>query len=625
MKSMNRPEATSGYSGLAKLVRYAKPYQWRFAAAFTLLLMATALEMLPPWLMKMILDDHIAPGNQDVMALAVLGSALVGVYLGSSALQYIQNVQFQESALNVVHDIRSMLFTHVLKLPMAYFDSEPTGRLISRITNDSEVLRQMFVGVIPAILQAFFRVAGIFIAMSLLDARLMLMTLLLIPIMLMAIRIYQKISHPVIHGVSSQLANINTRINESLNGMRIIQAMAQEDHLQKQFDQDNREWSRLKRKNISIDSLLLMPFTHLLNGIALAVVVGWFGYRSGFSIIEVGTLYAFINYLSRFFEPFRQITMQMSNLQQSLVASERLFQVLNETTDETLYSLDSIYPENTPEMSQGEYKQGIRKGKITFNNVSLSYDNKNQALDQVSFSVEPGQFVAIVGHSGSGKSSVINLLMRFYQHQQGSILVDDQPLSLLDEDSLRQGIGLVFQEPYIFSGTLAENITLNNPAITPEQMTAAARKVHADPFIEQLSGGYLHEPGSGGKALSTGERQLLSFARTVAQNPKILLLDEATANIDGETEHNIKQALITLREDRTTIAVAHRLATIQDADQILVMDKGRIVQRGRHQELLHQAGHYRDLYLAQQTEAQLGQPGANPDHQPSPPPVEIAV
>lgn len=229
-------KASSGYRGLAKLVRYARPYKWQFMGAFLILLLATSLEMLAPWLMKIILDEHISAGVNDSMGLAILGSALFGTYLGSAILQYIQNVVFQENALKVVHDIRRMLFAHVLKLPMRYFDSEPTGRLVSRITNDSEVLRQMFVGVIPAILQAFFRVVGIFIAMALLDLHLMLMTMLLIPIMLMAIHLYQKISHPLIHGVRSQLANINTRINESLNGMRIVQAMGQEGHLQQQLD-----------------------------------------------------------------------------------------------------------------------------------------------------------------------------------------------------------------------------------------------------------------------------------------------------------------------------------------------------------------------------------------------------
>ena len=573
--SKTSSQNSSGLKALTKLVKYGRPYQWQFAGAFALLLLATAIEMTAPWLMKIILDDYVAPGNSDMTELTWLASALLMTFVTSSALQYAQNVVFQVNALKVVHDIRSMLFAHVLKLPVRYFDSEPTGRLVSRITNDSEVLRQMFVGVIPSILQAFFRVAGIFTAMALLDARLMLMTLLLIPAMLFAIKVYQKISHPIVHEVRRQLANINTRLNESLNGMRIIQAMGQEQHLQNEFDKENQQWSTQKRRNINADSLLLMPFTHLLNAIALAVVVGWFGYQSGFNAIEIGTLYAFINYLGRFFEPFRQITMQMSNLQQSIVASERLFEVLDEE------------PETVQEQKSSTQ---ISKGELEFRNVTLSYDAKNQALKDVSFTVKPGQFTAIVGHSGSGKSSVINLLMRFYQHQQGHILVDGKPLAELDENTLRQGLGLVFQEPYIFSGTLSENIGLNNSDISDEQIRQASEKVHANHFIERLEGSYDHKPGTGGQALSTGERQLLSFARTVAQNPKILLLDEATANIDGETEHAIKEALITLREGRTTIAVAHRLSTIQDADQILVMNKGKIVQRGTHSELLQQPG-----------------------------------
>ena len=593
---------TSGYQGLAKLVGFARPYQWQCLGAFALLLLATALEMLTPWLMKIILDEHIprnladtVGGNQNLL---MMGGALFATYLGSAILQYIQSIKFQTAALHIVHDIRRMLFAHVLKLPMRYFDSEPTGLLVSRITNDSEMLRQMFVSVIPAMLQSVFRVVGICVAMTLLDVRLMFMTLLLIPLILLAIRIYQKLSHPVIHGIRSQLANINTRINESLNGMRIVQATGQEARLQQQFDRDNEQWSQLKHKNINIDSLLLMPFTHLLNGIALAVVVGWFGYQAGYTVIEVGTMYAFINYLGRFFEPFRQITMQMSSLQQALVASERIFQVLDETTD------TKQQPDSTT---------SIDRGKLVFNNVSLSYDSKNQALDNVSFTVEPGQFVAIVGHSGSGKSSVINLLIRFYQYQQGEILIDDQPLSNFREETLRQGIGLVFQEPYIFSGTMAENISLNHQHITDEQVQAAARKVHADPFIQNLAQGYQHKPGPGGKALSTGERQLLSFARTIAQNPRILLLDEATANIDGETEHHIKEALITLRKNRTTIAVAHRLSTVVDADQILVMERGKIVQRGTHEELIKLEGHYRELYMAQQTARQLQETTAKDD------------
>ena len=576
------------FAGLGRLLSYSRSYSKGFVTAFLLLMVATAFEMASPWVMKIILDDYIAVGNNDVAMLAMLGVALTGTYIGSAVFQYIQGVMFQDNALEVIHDIRQKAFGHLLKLPMKYFDGEPTGRLLSRLTNDSEVLRQMFVGVIPAILRGALKLVGIFVALALLDFNLMLLMLIIVPVLLGSMKLYQQLSRPVVTGVRARLADINTSLNETLSGMRIIQATGQEEHRRQQFAENNEEWSKLRRKVVGIDSLLLFPFGHFLQTLALAGIVAWFGWKSGYGVVEAGTIYAFINYLARFFEPFRQISMQLANLQQSMVAAERVFELLDEPEEQ--------------EQHQQDKAAEIHQGKMEFRNVYLSYDGKNQALNNVSFTVEPGQFTAIVGHSGSGKSSIINLLMRFYHHQAGQVLIDGQPLEFMGENELRQSLGLVFQEPYIFSGTLAENISLGNTNIDMAKIQASAQQVHADAFIQKLPEGYQHQPGAGGQALSTGERQLLSFARTVAQNPRILLLDEATANIDGETEHSIKEALITLRSGRTTIAVAHRLSTIQGADQILVMNKGRITQRGTHDELLSKKGHYRDLYLSQQTE-----------------------
>ncbi|CAM3661318.1 ABC transporter ATP-binding protein [Parendozoicomonas haliclonae] len=581
----------SRFQGLGRLLDYGKPYRKGFISAFILLAIATAFEMASPWVMKIILDDYIGKGNHDLVMLAWLGFALTMTYVGSAVFQYFQSIIFNDNALEVIHDIRQQVFTHLLKLPMRYFDSEPTGRLVSRLTNDSEVLRQMFVGVLPAILRGVLKLVGIFIALALLDVSLMLLMMVIVPVLLWSMHLYQKLSHPVVHGVRARLADINTALNESLLGMRIIQATNHEQRLCNTFAEKNKEWSDLRRKEINVNSLLLMPFGHLVQTAALAGIVAWFGWKSGYTTVEAGTIYAFINYLARFFEPFRQIAMQLGSLQQSLVASERVFAVLDEkpeVRDSTKEQADNSCP-----------------GRLEFRNVTLSYDGQHKALDDVSFSVNPGQFTAIVGHSGSGKSSIINLLMRFYPHQQGEILVDNAALQEMGETELRQSMGLVFQEPFIFTGTLHENISLENPSISQDHSREAAEKVHASRFINRLPEQYDHIPGSTGQSLSTGERQLLSFARTVAQNPRILLLDEATANIDGETEQYIKDALITLREGRTTIAIAHRLSTIQDADQILVMDKGKITQRGTHEELLMQGGHYRDLYLSQQAEEQL--------------------
>ncbi|MGI9276700.1 MAG: ABC transporter ATP-binding protein [Endozoicomonas sp.] len=605
---MTHSKQSKKLTTLSRLLSYSLAYKKGFGLAFLLLMLATGFEMLSPWLMKIMLDDYIATGNFDMAALAGLGGIMALTYLASAVFLYIQGVMFQDQSLEVIHDIRQKVFSHMLKLPMKFFDGESTGQLVSRLTNDSEVLRQMFVAVMPAILRGVVKITGIFIALAILDIRLMLMMLVLFPVLLGSMHIYHRISHPIAHGVRSTLADINTRLNESLQTMRIIQATGQEQHKRRQFEENNQQWSRLRRKVIGIDSLLLMPFSHFVQTLALAGIVAWFGWKSGSSLVEVGTIYAFVNYLGRFFEPFRQITMQLGNLQQSMVAAERVFDVLDQEPEQRQQTTGDSLP--------------VEQGGIEFQNVSLSYDGQHQALDDVSFSVAPGQFTAIVGHSGSGKSSVINLLMRFYQHQQGQVLVGGRSLEKMDENTLRKSLGLVFQEPYIFSGSFMENITLNSPAVSQDGAVTAAKQVQADKFISQAEEGYNHHPGTGGQTLSTGERQLLSFARTIAQNPRILLLDEATANIDGETEQFIKDALITLREGRTTIAVAHRLSTIQDADQILVMDKGRITQRGTHEQLLAVPGHYRDLYLAQQAEEQLH---GKPDELESGAPLQTAA
>ena len=590
----------SRFRGLQPLIQYSLPYRRGFLSAIILLIFATAFEMASPWVMKIILDDYIGTGDHDLKILASLGIILALTYIGSAIFQYIQSIIFQNNALEVIHDIRLKVFSHLLKLPMSYFDGEPTGRLISRLTNDSEVLRQVYIGVLPAILRGVFKLIGIFIALALLDFRLMLLMLVIVPILLGGMHLYQKRSHPVVHQIRSMLADINTTINESLSGMRIIQATNREQHLLKTFAEKNQQWRDQRCKEINVNSLLLMPFGHLIQTLSLVGILGWFGWKAGYTTVEVGTIYAFINYLARFFEPFRQIAMQLGSLQQSLVASERVFDVLQQEPE-------SIHRQTSAQKNDDKTSSvnSTQANTLEFRNVSLTYDGMHQALDNISFSVESGQFTAIVGYSGSGKSSIINLLMGFYKHQQGDILIDGKLLQSIDETTLHQSMGLVFQEPFVFTGTLEENITLNNKAITRNHATTAVEKVQASSFINKLSGGLDHVPGISGQSLSTGERQLLSFARTVAQNPRFLLLDEATANIDGETEHSIKEALITLREGRTTIAIAHRLSTIQDADQILVMDKGHIVQRGTHEELLLQSGHYQDLYLSQQAEEQL--------------------
>ncbi|MCL6270647.1 ABC transporter ATP-binding protein/permease [Sansalvadorimonas sp. 2012CJ34-2] len=582
-------------SSFKRLLGYASPHKLLFFKAMGLLLVATAAEMTIPWLMKIMLDDVIVPGlasgNQDWKVLGFLCAMMLALYAFSSSLQYLQELSFQQGALSVVNDIRRKLFGHLLKLPIGFFDKMPVGKVVSRVTNDTEAMRDLFVSVVPTIFQGSFRILGIFIAIALLDFHLMLLSLILIPILVSVMQLYRRLSAPIFDGVREHLSDINTHISESLQGMRLIQAFNQQGHNREIFEQSNEAWRHFRRKSVGMDSLLLAPFTRVLALFATVMVVGWFGRASWTSVVEIGTIYAFINYLERFFEPFRQLSMELSKLQVSMVSSERVFEVLDETPEQ--------------EMESGKDAHVISQGSLAFRNVSLSYDGKHQALDDISFDAPAGKFTAIVGHSGSGKSSIINLLMRFYQHQKGEMLIDGQLLSELPDHQLREIFGLVLQEPFIFSGSLKDNIDLANPDIGSDKVIDAAEQVQASRFIERLSDGYDHQPGYSGQSLSIGERQLLAFARTMAHDPRILLLDEATANIDSETETLIKQALLNLRHGRTTIAIAHRLSTIRDADQILVMEQGKVVQRGTHDELIAQPGHYLDLYLAQKMEEEI--------------------
>ncbi len=590
-------------SSTRRLLAYAKPQAGRFGLALVLMLIATGAEMTIPWLVKVMLDDVIMPGEFAWQELAMLGGAMFGLYVLAAVLQYLQTLQFQHGALAVVNDLRRDLFAHLLKLPMKVFDSQPTGRLVSRVSNDTESMRDLFVSVLPTLVQGSLRIVAIFIAIALLDWRLMLLSLLLIPLLVGAMQLYRRLSAPLFDGARERISEINTQISETLQGMRIVQAFNQQSRIRAEFEQTNQAWSQVSRKTIGLNSLLLAPYTRLIGLLASVMVVAWFGYQVGLTdapgAAQVGSLYAFMIYLERFFEPFRQLSMELSKLQISTVAADRVFEVLDEETD----------PHAESKPAQADEAKTNPASEIRFDQVSLSYDGTHQALDDISFVAPAGKMTAIVGHSGSGKSSIINLLMRFYPHQQGSVKVDGVPLECLDDAELRQRFGLVQQEPVIFTGSIRDNLQLGRDDLGEAALQQAARDGQAERFTRRLPGGYEHQPGNGGQSLSMGERQLLAFARTLAHAPGVLLLDEATANIDSETEEQIKKAMAKLRQGRTTIAIAHRLSTIVDADQILVMDQGRFVQRGTHAQLVVVEGPYRQLYLAQQAEEDLARHG----------------
>lgn len=427
---------------------------------------------------------------------------------------------------------------------------------------------------------------GVFIAMFYLNVQLAFFCLLLLPLLYFLMQTYRRLSAKYYDQMSEKLSQLNTKMNESIQGMQIIQVFRQQSRLKKQFAEVNDEHQSAWLKGIKLDGLLLRPAVDVIKVIALILVLSYFGVNSIVSPIEIGVLYAFVNYIDRFFEPVNQMMQRLSIFQQAIVSASRVFRLLDH--------------DQTDIKKEGEINPIITEGEVEFRNVTFSYDEGQPVLKNISFTAKKGETVALVGHTGSGKSSIINLLMRFYPISEGEILIDHVPLNNYDNQELRKKLGLVLQDPFLFVGDIESNIRFYNDALTKDKIVESAKFVHAENFIKQLPGGYQAPIGERGSTLSSGQRQLVSFARTMAINPLILVLDEATANVDSETEGEIQKALEKMRQGRTTIAIAHRLSTIQDADQILVLHQGEIVERGTHEQLITARGLYQKMYQLQQ-------------------------
>ncbi|WP_019152669.1 ABC transporter ATP-binding protein [Robertmurraya massiliosenegalensis] len=569
---------------LFRLLAYTKPHTKTIIFAFSLLLIATIGDILGPILVSIFIDDYLRPRNIVFEALFILGASYMGIQVVNIVVSYFQLLKFQEIALKIIQAMRVDVFAKVQSLGLRYFDKTPAGSIVSRITNDTEAIKEMFVTVLVTFIQSGFLMGGILVAMFILNMKLALFCLLILPILYLIIRSYRRLSSKFYHDMRERLSQLNAKLSESLQGMSIIQVFRQEKRLRKEFEEINENHYLAGMKNIRVDGLLLRPAIDLVYIGALILILSFFGVTSFDRPVEIGVLYAFINYLDRFFEPVNNLMQRLSLYQQAIVAASRVFHLLDE---------EELAPKQS--LSGRE----ITNGEIEFKNVCFSYDGKRDVLKNISFIAKPGETVALVGHTGSGKSSIINLMMRFYEFERGEILVDGQSIRNYPESELRAKIGLVLQDPFLFYGTIKENIRLHNQEMSNEAIEEAAKFVQAHLFIEKLEGGFDHQMVERGSTLSSGQRQLIAFARTIAANPKILVLDEATANIDTETEEAIQKALSRMREGRTTIAIAHRLSTIQDANLILVLHQGEIVERGTHQELLAHKGLYHKMYLLQ--------------------------
>ncbi|TWI59339.1 ABC transporter ATP-binding protein [Halalkalibacter nanhaiisediminis] len=571
---------------LWRLLGYTKAHKKSLTSAFVLLLLATAADLLGPILVKIFIDNYLTPRTFPYEPLLWLGLLYIGLHLAAVFMNYFQAFMFQHISLKIIQELRVDVFANVERLGLSFFDRTPAGGLISRITNDTESIKELYVTVLATFVQNIMFLIGIFIAMFYLNARLAILCLFLIPIIIMLMQLYQKISSRYYAVMSEKLSQLNAQMNETIQGMAIIQMFRQERRLRKEFAEVNEEHLQAGMKSMKLDGLLLRPMVDLIQVIALILVLSYFGATSFVSPVEIGVLYAFVNYLDRFFEPVNQMMMRLSLFQQAIVSAGRVFKLMD-------------YKEYAP-IQNGEQSPTILKGDIEFKDVSFSYDGETDVLKNISFTIKKGETVAFVGHTGSGKSSIINLLMRFYEIKRGEILIDGMPIESFQNEELRKKMGLVLQDPHLYTGTISSNIRLYRHHITDQEVRKAAEFVHANEFIEKLPGQYEAKVTERGSTLSSGQRQLLSFARTIVDEPTILILDEATSNVDTETEEAIQEALKRMQQGRTTIAIAHRLSTIKEADQILVLHKGEIIERGNHEALLKQEGLYHKMYLLQQ-------------------------
>ncbi|MDN6065658.1 MAG: ABC transporter ATP-binding protein/permease, partial [Lactococcus lactis] len=513
----------------------------------------------------------------------------------------------QNGSIFVNQYIRKKVYRKIHQLGMRYFDQKPTGWLITRITNDTDLFD--FWQTLFNALTSLLSIIIAFIALFIIDHQIALVMLLILPLLILAVLIYQKVSTKVYQAMLAKRSELNTKLNEYISGMRIIQQFRQESRLGNEFEKTNDEYYGYRKRVIQINGILLSPLVNFLMAISIVVVLLMYSNRSLHAVVEAGLIYAFISNVQIYFNPISGLMDSLSNFSNGLVASSRIKTIMEEKEFAPQQGISTSVSKNVDEKFTDRKSVSnspiIQEGKIEFRNVSFSYDGEHQVLKNISFIVNPGETLAFVGHTGSGKSSIINVFMRFYEFTEGQVLIDDQDIRSYSKEELRKKIGLVLQDSFMFVASVTDNIKMMNPQITDQAAKEAARFVQADKFIKDLENGYETKVIEGGAAFSAGERQLINFARTIVRNPKILLLDEATANIDTETEALIQEGLINMRQNRTTMAIAHRLSTIKDADQILVLNKGEIIERGNHDQLLELNGYYADMYRIQTLQKEL--------------------
>ncbi|MFJ5716747.1 ABC transporter ATP-binding protein [Neobacillus sp. NPDC093127] len=573
-----------------RLTKYAMYFKRPIFLGLLFLTAAVFTELAGPFIAKNIIDEHMTIGKIDIRPIAWLLCLYFILAVATAILRYFMYIYLQMGANRVVQKLRQDVFGHIQRLPIQYFDQLPAGKIVARVTNDTEALRNLYVQVLSNFATSFISIAGVYIALFILNWKMALIALIMMPIVYLWMILYRKYAAQYNDVIRTKIADINAMINESIQGMTIIQAFRREKQMTKEFDEMNEEHYAYQRKLLFLDSATSFNLVNMLRLTLFTIFIIYFGTQSltTAQIVSSGTLYAFVDYLTRLFNPITNVVNQFSQLERSLVAGKRVFEVLDTTG------------ENVSQEMMPRYD-----GHVLFEDVSFAYKNNDYVLNNLSFEANRGETVALVGHTGSGKSSIMNLLFRFYDPSKGKIYIDGIDVTSVPRQTMRKHMGIVLQDPYLFTGTIASNVSLNDPSISREKVEAALKAVGAESVFRNLEKGIDEPVIEKGSTLSSGQRQLISFARALAFDPAILILDEATSNIDTETEEMIQHAMDVLKKGRTTFIIAHRLSTIKNADRILVLERGVIKEQGTHDELLAQGGIYEQMYQMQAKSLQV--------------------
>ncbi|WP_436875416.1 ABC transporter ATP-binding protein [Mammaliicoccus sciuri] len=573
-----------------QLFPFVSKYKKRFILGIVILIGAVGFELLGPLVAMYIIDHYVKTSAAQIIQLRpvlLLLSLFFVVSLIHAILSYFQTLVLQRAGSDVIKELRIKLFEHVQKLPIKYFDNLPAGKVVARITNDTQMILELFTVILPNFISAFITMIGVIIAIFFINTKIGLIALVTIPFVMLWLLWYKKVTGKYNYVIREKNSDMNALINESINGMNIIQAFKQEKQIMDDFDGMNQAYLNNYKKIIQFDSLTEHNLLSTIRSIVFLMLIVVFGtqFLNSSVAISVGTLYILVNYITRLFDPLFGVLNVLGQLEQARVSCVRVFEMMN------------VSEEKMPE-HQVQLPEKI-EGTVHFKDVSFAYNEGECVLENINLEVDKGQTIALVGHTGSGKSSIMNLLFRFYDPTVGTIEIDGIPTIKTEKRDMRKHMGIVLQDPYLYTGTILSNITLDDPKVTREKAVESLNAVGGDRVLEHFKKGIDEPVIERGRTLSSGQRQIISFARALAFDPEILILDEATSSIDSETEEIIQKAMTVLSKGRTSFIIAHRLSTIKNADQIIVLDKGRIIEKGNHDELIKSEGQYYKMYQMQ--------------------------